>query len=148
MEEEILFFKLKEPYGAFSNFARYPIIVCNQYWPTTEHFYQAQKTLDMELREKIRTAKTPREAANIGRSLKLRKDWEEKKNWYMTVAVLMKVLQHEEIRELLISTGNKIIKEHTDVEDYWSDGGDGSGKNMLGRILMRVRDLITEGEND
>jgi predicted NAD-dependent protein-ADP-ribosyltransferase YbiA (DUF1768 family) len=32
---------------------------------------------------------------------------------------------------------------------YWGDGGDGSGKNMLGRILMEVREqLSTEGKDE
>jgi hypothetical protein len=28
------------------------------------------------------------------------------------------------------------------ADSYWGDGGDGSGKNMLGKILMRVRDEL------
>ena len=34
------------------------------------------------------------------------------------------------------------IMEHTEKDAYWGDGGDGSGKNMLGRILMEVRDEL------
>jgi predicted NAD-dependent protein-ADP-ribosyltransferase YbiA (DUF1768 family) len=30
------------------------------------------------------------------------------------------------------------------ADRYWGDGGDGSGKNMLGKILMRVRDDLRE----
>jgi len=29
--------------------------------------------------------------------------------------------------------------EHTDNDSYWADGGDGSGRNMLGVLLMSVR---------
>lgn len=36
--------------------------------------------------------------------------------------------------------------EHTANDSYWGDGGDGSGKNMLGRILMEIRDKICEEE--
>jgi predicted NAD-dependent protein-ADP-ribosyltransferase YbiA (DUF1768 family) len=30
------------------------------------------------------------------------------------------------------------------LDSYWGDGGDGSGKNMLGKVLMRVRDDLRE----
>ncbi|MEO5928954.1 MAG: NADAR domain-containing protein, partial [Candidatus Kapaibacterium sp.] len=42
----------------------------------------------------------------------------------------------------LLDTGNAEIIEHTKRDTYWGDGGDGSGRNMLGLILMRVRDEL------
>ena len=38
------------------------------------------------------------------------------------------------------------IVEHTKNDAYWGDGGDGSGRNMLGRILMEVRRRLGSGE--
>jgi predicted NAD-dependent protein-ADP-ribosyltransferase YbiA (DUF1768 family) len=32
--------------------------------------------------------------------------------------------------------------EHTERDAYWGDGGDESGKNMLGQILMEVREEL------
>jgi predicted NAD-dependent protein-ADP-ribosyltransferase YbiA (DUF1768 family) len=40
---------------------------------------------------------------------------------------------------LLLSTGDAKLIEHTSNGFHWADGGDGSGKNMLGQILMEVR---------
>ena len=66
----------------------------------------------------------------------------------MYIAVKAKFTQHIELSNLLISTGNAYIVEHTQNDSYWADGGDGSGKNMLGIILMKVRDeLIKERRN-
>lgn len=49
--------------------------------------------------------------------------------------------------ELLIGTGDARLVEHTDRDSFWGDGGDGRGKNMLGRILMVVRaELAAERE--
>ncbi len=31
------------------------------------------------------------------------------------------------------------LVEHTDNDVFWGDGGDGSGHNMLGRLLMEQR---------
>ncbi len=56
----------------------------------------------------------------------------------MRAAVRAKFEQHEDLRALLLSTGNAKLVEHTANDDYWGDGG-GYGKNMLGRILMEVR---------
>jgi ribA/ribD-fused uncharacterized protein len=50
--------------------------------------------------------------------------------------------QHAELGEILLHTGDAMIVEHTEKDAYWGDGGDGSGKNMLGRILMEVRDEL------
>ena len=44
-----------------------------------------------------------------------------------------------EIKQLLISTYPNILTEHTCNDLYWADGGNGTGLNMLGVILMRVR---------
>jgi predicted NAD-dependent protein-ADP-ribosyltransferase YbiA (DUF1768 family) len=42
----------------------------------------------------------------------------------------------------LLATGDAILIEHTRNDDYWADGGDGSGKNKLGLLLMQVREEL------
>ncbi len=60
----------------------------------------------------------------------------------MLEAVRAKFTQHEDIRAILLGTGDAKIVEHTANDNYWGDGGDGSGKNRLGEILMRVREEL------
>ncbi len=60
----------------------------------------------------------------------------------MHEAVLAKFTQHADLRAILLATGDLMIVEHTENDHYWGDGGDGSGKNRLGAILMRVRDEL------
>lgn len=140
----IRFLRIKEPYGCFSNFAPYPIKMDGKLWPTTEHYYQAQKYSDKKIQKRIREAKSPMMAANIGRdkSLPIRKNWEEDKICIMFRAVLKKVDTHKEVRDTLLSTKNMEIREHTSRDKFWGDGGDGSGKNILGKIFMAIRDNI------
>ena len=57
----------------------------------------------------------------------------------MRYAVREKFRQNPVIKEDLLETGDSIIIEHTKNDSYWADGGDGTGKNMLGKILMEVR---------
>jgi hypothetical protein len=54
----------------------------------------------------------------------------------------LKFTQHPHLRALLLSTGDALLVEHTENDSCWGDGGDGSGKNRLGQILMRVRDEL------
>jgi N-glycosidase YbiA len=146
MSEVIKFYSVADEYGEFSNFAAYPIVLKKKYWPTTEHYFQAHKFADSKDRETLRAANSPMLAAQMGRDRqrKLRRDWESVKVNVMREAVLAKFTQHEDLKELLLSTGDAKIVEHTENYDYWGDGGDGSGKNMLGRILMDVRQFLLD----
>jgi ribA/ribD-fused uncharacterized protein len=144
MADVIQFYSVADEYGEFSNFARFPIRLVGQARPTSEHYFQAQKFKDEADREAVRTAKTPMQAARLGRDRKrtLRRDWESVKVGIMRKAVLAKFTQHEELRALLLATGDAQLVEHTENDDYWGDGGDGSGRNMLGQILMQVREEL------
>ena len=54
-------------------------------------------------------------------------------------AVAAKFRTHADIRAILLSTGDDEIVEATTTDHYWGRGSTGTGKNMLGRILMRTR---------
>lgn len=140
----IAFYSVTDEYGAFSNFAPYPIVLRGQRWPTTEHFFQAMKFEDRRHQAAIRDANTPLIAARMGRDRKrkLRRDWERIKLGVMREAVEAKFRQHADLRALLLGTADALLVEHTDNDAYWGDGGDGSGRNELGRILMAVRDVL------
>ncbi|MCA9178970.1 MAG: NADAR family protein [Planctomycetales bacterium] len=142
----IHFYSVADDYGEFSNFAAYPIKLKGKFWPTSEHYFQAQKFRDAAHQAEIRKARTPMIAARLGRDRKksLRRDWESMKDNVMRDAVLAKFMQHPELRELLLGTGEAKLVEHTSNDSYWGDGGDGSGKNRLGQILMEVRARLRE----
>ena len=140
-ESAILFYGAAEPYGEFSNFAAYPISMKGKTWRTVEHYFQAQKLAGTPSEEEIRSMKSPMVAARAGRSRKrpFRKDWGAVKETVMREALMAKFTQHDELRELLLGTGERKIVEHTANDRYWGDGGDGTGRNRLGLLLMEVR---------
>ena len=144
--EKIKFYSVTEDYGEFSNFALFPIKLKGKIWKTTEHYFQAQKFEDKGYREKIRKASTPMIAAQLGRSRKIRilKNWDSKKDNIMYEALMAKFTQHNELKEILIGTNNKILIEHTENDNYWGDGGNGTGKNRLGKLLMKIRAELKE----
>jgi hypothetical protein len=146
--ETIQFYRTRDPYGCFSNFYRpCPVYIDGEYWPTTEHYFQAMKFESHKDQEEIRLAKTPMDAARMGRDRNrpLRPDWELVKDDVMYIAVAEKFAQHARLREILLGTGDATLVEHTRNDSYWGDGGDGSGQNMLGQILMEVRQDFREG---
>jgi len=134
----------EEPYGCFSNFSRHGFELDGLYWPTSEHYFQAQKFAGTPHLEAVRRAPTPKMAAEIGRdrSRPLRSDWEEVKDDVMRRAVRRKFEVHADLRALLLDTGDEPIVENAPRDYYWGCGADGSGKNMLGTILMEVRDSL------
>ena len=148
--EDIKFYSQHGNYGEFSNF--YPAVVKlkGQVWATSEHYFQAQKFAGTKYETQIRKAKGPGQAAKEGRdrSKPLRRDWESVKDSIMYDCVLDKFSRHPRLKELLLSTGYAKLIEHTSNDSYWGDGGNGSGKNMLGIILMRVRKVLQEEQNE
>ena len=73
----IYFYVLGDEHGCLSNFARHGFAVDGVYWPTVEHYFQAQKAAGTEDGERIRRAHTPKEAKRLGRTVPLHSDWEE-----------------------------------------------------------------------
>jgi ribA/ribD-fused uncharacterized protein len=142
----ISFYSTKDAYGEFSNFAAFPIEMDGRTWPTSEHYFQAQKFAGTEHEELIRTTLSPMTVAKIGRDRKrpLRTDWDNVKDGIMLTAVRAKFDQHPRLAAMLVETGDADIVEHTENDAYWGDGGDGKGLNRLGQILMQVRAEILQ----
>ena len=52
----------------------------------------------------------------------------------------LKFAQNPQMLEKLLSTGSRVIVEFSEKDSYWGNGGDGSGKNRLGVLLMEIRE--------
>ena len=142
--EVIKFYSVNDEFGEFSNFARYPIKIKGKKYPTSKHYFQAMKFENANDQNNIIKCKTSMEAARQGRSRKkkLKRNWESIKDNVMREAVMAKFTQHRDLNSLLLSTGEAKIIEHTENDAYWGDGGNGSGKNMLGIILVETREKL------
>lgn len=115
-------------------------------WPSVEHYYQAMKFEDSDLREAIRAAAHPKEAQQIAKKNKrrVRKGWKALKKTYMTRAVYLKARTHPEAADALFGTGNAKIVETSQYDYYWGCGRDGRGENNYGKVLMEVREKLRE----
>jgi len=148
MQKEVLFYEPEDNNGYLSNFASCPIEINNEVWATSEHYYQAMKFHSSELRQSIFYAASPEEAFELSRRYQdqVREDWYDVRVEIMEFIVSEKFKQHNRFAHLLVSTGDSVIKEHSHKDAFWGDGGDGTGDNHLGKILMKVRSELREKE--
>src|SRR5690348_4550142 len=145
----------EQPYGCFSNFSRHGISMDDVWWPTVEHYFQAQKfegtanSTHANYVERIHRAATPKQAAELGRSrsVPLRADWEQVKDAIMLAAVQRKFETHEAIRAIMLATGDDEFVENAPRDYYWGGGADGSGLNRLGTTLMEVRVRLRQADS-
>ena len=148
-QADIPFYRANEkPYGAFSNLFRRPMEFEGRVYPTAEHAYQAGKARKDEVREWILSAPTPSLVAMAAHGLypwDIVPEWSRTKFDRMRKVLKAKFSQHEDLKKLLLSTGNARLVEagRTDnaVNRTWGEVN-GKGQNMLGVLLMEVRDEI------
>ena len=130
-----------EPYGCFSNFSRHSFQVDGTPWQTVEHYFQAMKFPGTEHEHAIQIAPAPMIAKQMGNdhARPLRPDWQEVKDDVMRRAVRAKFAQNADIRAVLLGTGEEELIEDAPNDYYWGCGAEGTGRNMLGKVLMEVR---------
>jgi N-glycosidase YbiA len=109
-------------------------------YPTAEHAFQAMKTDDMLERQVICAADTPHGAKRLGRKVNKRADWDAwYRVWAMDVVLTNKFHGNEKLTRYLLATGDAVLIEGNDWGDtYWGQV-DGKGQNMLGILLMVMR---------
>ena len=110
-------------------------------YPSTEHAYQAAKTLDESVRREFLTL-TCNKAKHKGQEIGLRENWDVIKYDVMFSVVFDKFSRHKDLRDLLLATGDKYLEETNHWHDVYYGVCDGVGKNILGKILMKVRGVL------
>jgi ribA/ribD-fused uncharacterized protein len=154
--------------GIFSNFYKAPVKYNGKVYPTSEHAYQAAKfdypgasEVNKRYVEAIRLEPSPAKIFFMGRQKKIgglpwrvelskkielykeakvRPDWERQKLPIMKEIVRAKFTQHLKLQDDLLRTKDAVLVEHTSRDKYWGDGGNGSGANHLGKLLMELRE--------
>ena len=161
------FYDTRNPHGHYSNFSPHKIWLDDLWWPTTEHAFQAYKSLDPVVQKQVREQASPGKAKYLGGSLRLRPDWEAPvrqaqvpppwgadiptrpdtrverfKDLVMWRALKAKFRQHSELYGLLLTTDDAILIEAAETDPYWGWGPSHTGANQLGFLLMELRDEL------
>jgi ribA/ribD-fused uncharacterized protein len=132
-----------------SSYSKFSFHLDDADWPSSEHYYQAMKFEDADIREQVRLASDPAQAEKIAKKHKkqIRKDWDKIKETVMTRGTYIKCRTHGEVAKALLETGDKTIVENSQFDYYWGCGRDGRGTNTYGKILMDVRAKLSELES-
>ncbi|WP_211708885.1 NADAR family protein [Paraburkholderia aspalathi] len=147
--QDIEFYRANEkPYGVFSNLYKRAIVFDGIEYPTSEHAYQAGKARKDSVREWLMAAPSPSLLAMAAHGLyvwDVHPDWSKTKFARMKQVLHAKFTQHQDLQEILLSTGDARLVETATVDNavnrLWGQVN-GVGKNMLGVLLMEVRSEI------
>ena len=131
-------------YWFLSNFYEAPVTVSGINYRSSEVAYQAAKTLDMDLRQEF-SKLSSKEAKIKGRTLKVRSDWNITSIEVMELCLRAKFMSHPDLAAKLIETGDATLVEFNTWGDMkWGKTSKG-GSNLLGKLLMNIREDLTKG---
>lgn len=167
----VKFFSGKHPFSNFFELKR-PIVYNSLTFPTSEHLYQWAKfnypsatPVTLFYAEFVRNASTPnkskiianqkleperypwiKEVNNIIRNglangVQMNPNWENVKIDVMRTVLALKFADPE-LKQMLLDTSDALIQENSPYDNFYGIGKDGSGQNMLGKLLMELRDKL------
>ena len=147
------FQRSRDPFGDLSNMTfGFPIVVNGISFQGSEGLYQALKFPE-EPEHQLRIARE-RSGMYAKKTAytnpRVRPDWEETKVDAMRYTLAEKLRQHpERFGRALAETAGMPIVEISRRDDYWGakPSGDGNtlrGRNVLGRLLTELRDLLQD----
>lgn len=130
----------RNKFSFLSNFYPVDIVVDGRTYPTVENAYQALKCANNAYRD-LFTKITPAQAKEQGKRVLVRKNWHKEKKAVMW-QLLLKKFEHPELAAKLKATGKRpILHENNWKDNYWGIWK-GGGKNLLGKMLMQIRDIL------
>lgn len=135
--------EFKNQYFFLSNFYEYPIYYNKLVFCNAEAAFQAQKVINKKDQYKFINLNAS-QARKLGKTVQLRKDWEEIKDNVMYEIVKRKFTINKELQQKLLETKEEELVEGNWWHDtYWGvDSKTGIGQNKLGKILMKVREEV------
>ena len=117
-------------------------------YPSTEHAYQAAKTLNPKIRALfLLPSVTAGKAKRMAKTMKVREDWND-----VRVGVMEGLLRQKFAPGTSLALELAVLKDYDICEgNYWHDNFWGSctcakcadkGENVLGKLLMKLRDEL------
>lgn len=131
-------------YRFLSNFYPHLVEFEGAFYPTNEHAYQAAKTLNLSARRQFQTPTlTAGQAKRLGAQLDLRDDWRTV-NIGIMFALNRQKFDDVGLRLLLLATGDQELVEGNHWDDTFWGVCNGVGENWLGKVLMQVRNCLSD----
>jgi ribA/ribD-fused uncharacterized protein len=156
----VCFWKPNQPNGYLGNWYDSPFILDGIHFPTSEHYMMYHKALlmgDIDCGDKILAATDPKMVKALGQRVKPWDEqlWLDNRCRIMYEACYAKFSAHADLLGLLLRTGNTVLVEASPMDRIWGIGLSAThadafnvakwkGSNLLGRVLMRVREALRE----
>lgn len=141
-EDAILFYRATGPTGVYSNLFKIGVWFEGRRFRCSEDAYQFGKPVDRAVAEWLVSAPKPHlvaAAAHALFSFDIVEGWNDLKVPRMQRVVDAKFFQNEGLARGLLETGEQQLVENSKIDPFWGIGKNGTGKNMLGEILMETR---------
>lgn len=151
----VVFLKTNERFGGLSNMAPgFPLRVNGVSIRTSEALYQACRFPHLpEVQRKIIDEHSPMTAKMRSKPFRKdsRPDWDAVRTKIMRWCLRVKLAQNwREFGRLLLATGDRPIVEQSRKDDFWgakvAEDGSLVGMNVLGRLLMQLREQLKDDE--
>lgn len=144
----VSFAKIAGEWGYFSNMHNSALFVNETFIPSVEALYQSCKyPLFPNIQKEILSQNNAMKAKGISRKYYMfqRQDWEDVKFPIMRWCLMVKLIQNwDDLAPLLLKTKGCQIVEYSTKDAIWGAMPYGydklKGKNILGRLLMDIRD--------
>ncbi|KAF9223629.1 DUF1768-domain-containing protein [Gyrodon lividus] len=149
----VFFYEKNAPFYEFTNFSSHDVMYKGKRYPTSEHLFQSFKFLDEhpEIAERIRKCgDRPMLAFDEAHRYQkwVRTDWRQVNVEKMEIALRLKFTQHPDLKAMLLGTGDAELIEDSPRDYFWGVGADHTGRNELGRALVRLREELRQEQDD
>jgi ribA/ribD-fused uncharacterized protein len=115
-------------------------------YKTSEHAFQAAKSLDPRDRDYIRSGAEASDAKRMGQAIQLRDDWNDVKIQVMRDCLKSKFTRNPALAKKLVATGDlELVETNWWGDDYWGKCTE-NGQNWLGKLLMELREELKNAE--
>lgn len=151
MTDAIRFYRASGTNGWLSNLYPAAILFGGRTFGCAEYAYQYGKPVSPEVAEWLMAAPTASLCAQAAHALlpwQVRADWTSAKVPRMRWVLRAKFGQHGDLRRLFLATGDAELVEESTSDAFWGIGRRGTGKNMLGALLMQVRAELAAREEE
>jgi ribA/ribD-fused uncharacterized protein len=124
-----------------SPFSAHEIEIDGETFKTVEHAYQALRIKDGPERESVKGQRSPMDAWREGQKYKNNPNLSTAFDKYALMEKLFraKLVQHRDVKEVLLETGDRELLKVYDTDYYWGTGKDGTGENQMGKLWMKLR---------
>ena len=144
--------EFRDKYAFLSNMYSCPVHYDGETFPCVETAFQYAKCADENEKEKFINNRgyfvSGFVARKLGQQVKLRDDWQYARLEVMYELLEDKFCHNEGLRQALKDTGDRWIQEDNDWGDTFWGVCNGIGENMLGKMIMEIRQNIQDCDRE